>query len=421
MTNVMRFRGAFALAIAGGLMVIPTAWADEADAFNVIVGQTLTYDDNLFRLSDSVDETVAIGSSRRSDFISTTYGGLTFDKLLSRQKLHADVLWNFNRYSRFSALDYNGLSANANWGWQLGNYLKGTLSYERSRRLIDFGNLTPQDRGRVRDINTYDRLYGNADWWFHPSYSVGVGYAHVNSSYSSDLRRSSEFDSDAVELNGKFQPKTGNLIGLTLRQTQGKYPNREVAFDPASGLVLGRVDNSYDQTDAEVNGDWRMTGQSRVYGRLGYTSRKHDQLSERDFSGVTARVNYNWAIEGKTAINVVVRREIGGVDDIDAAYVLTDGITLNPVWYPTAKVSLSAKYDWARRRYEGDPFGVLAGSASGLSVRKDTLNTASITATYLPLRSLQLSLTLQRERRTSSREFVDYDDNFASVSAQFTF
>lgn len=224
-----------------------------------------------------------------------------------------------------------------------------------------------------------------------------------------------------MELNGKFQPKTGNLIGLTLRQTQGKYPNREVAFDPASGLVLGRVNNSYDQTDAEVNGNWRMTGQSRVYGRLGYTSRKHDQLSERDFSGVTARVNYNWAIEGKTAINVVVRREIGGVDDIDAAYVLTDGITLNPVWYPTAKVSLSAKYDWARRRYEGDPFGVLAGSASGLSVRKDTLNTASITATYLPLRSLQLSLTLQRERRTSSREFVDYDDNFASVSAQFTF
>ncbi len=57
MTNVKRIAGGFALAVAGVLMVAPSAWADEADALNFIVGQTLTYDDNLFRLSDSVDET----------------------------------------------------------------------------------------------------------------------------------------------------------------------------------------------------------------------------------------------------------------------------------------------------------------------------------------------------------------------------
>lgn len=411
-------------AFAAGAVLGNTANADQGDAFHFFVGQTVTYDDNLFRISDSVSEQGLqrlLGGTKLSDTISTTYAGATFDKLLSRQTLHADVSFNINRYSHYSALDYSGLRANANWGWQFGNYLKGVLSYERNRKLIDFGSLNPNDRGSVRDVNTYDRLYASADWWFHPEYSFGAGYSRTSSSYSSIQRRSSEYDADALELNAKFQPKTGNLIGLSLRQTKGSYPNRQIATDPFTGEILATVDNSFDQTDAEVNGDWRLTGQSRIFGRLGYTTRKHDQVTERDFSGMTGRLTYNWALEGKTSVDVSLRREIGAVEDIDASYVLTNGISISPVWYPTAKTSLSAKYDWSKRRYEGDPFGILGSNLSGLSIRKDTVNTASLSGTYQPLRSLQLSLTLQHERRTSSRELADYTDNLASLSAQFSF
>lgn len=396
-----------------------TVRADEGDVLNFFVGQTITYDDNLFRISDSVDAQrlqQLIGGTKRSDTVSTTNAGLTFDKLLRRQNLHADLSYNINRYSHYSTLDYNGLRAHANWGWQLGNYLKGSLTYERSRTLIDFGSLNPDDRGSVRDINTYDRLYASADWWFHPEYSIGAGYSHSNSSYSSVQRQASEYDADAVELNAKFQPKTGNLIGLSLRQTKGNYPNRQDS--PGQGAT---VDNSFDQTDTEVNGNWRLTGQSRVFGRLGYTTRTHEQVTQRDFSGVTGRLTYDWALEGKTSVSLSLRREIGAVEDIDAAYVLTNGISLSPVWNPTSKISLSAKYDWSKRRYEGDPFRVIGSSPSLQSVRKDTVNAASISGTYLPLRSLLLSLTLLHERRTSSRELADYRDNLASLSARFSF
>lgn len=420
-----RFAGALlAPAVCVAMFTSGLARADEADAFNFFIGQTLTYDDNLFRISDSIDDQrmqELLGDTKRGDTVSTTYAGVTFNKLLSRQTLHADLAYNINRYSHYSALDYNGLRANANWGWQFGNYLKGTLSYERNRQLIDFGNLNLQDRNsREAEINTYDRLYASADWWFHPEYSFGAGYAHSNSNYSSVDRQASEYEADAVELNAKFQPKTGNLIGLSLRQTKGNYPNREVARD-VTGNVIATADNSFDQTDAEVNGDWRLTGQSRVFGRLGYTTRKHDQVTQRDFSGMTGRLTYNWALEGKTSINLSLRREIGAVEDIDASYVLTNGITLNPIWYPTAKISLSAKYDWSKRRYQGDPFNQTGSNASGQSARNDTVNKASVSGTYLPLRSLQLSLTFQHERRTSSIEFADYRDNLASLSAQFSF
>lgn len=403
-----------AAALLGG-----EACADEADAINFIVGQTIAFDDNLFRLSDSVDTNSVLGSSRRSDTIYTTIGGITFDKLVSRQRLHADVLLSLNRYSNYSILDNDGQRANAYWGWQLGNHFSGVLSYERTRRLIDFGSLTAEDRGQVRDMNTYDRLYVSGDWWFHPNYSIGAGYSHATSSYDSDLRKANEYDADAIEVNAKYQPKTGNLIGLSIRQTKGRYPNREVAEAPASGATA--IDNSFDQTDSEVNGDWRLTGQSRVLGRLGYTTRRHEQVSQRDFSGVTGRLSYKWAQEGKTSVDLTLRREIGAVDDIDASYVLTDGISVNPVWQPTAKTSLSAKYDWSKRRYEGDPFRQASVGSFDRSIRKDTVNTASISGTYLPLRNLQLTLSFQHERRTSSRQFVDYRDNLASFAAQLSF
>lgn len=401
--------------------------ADEADSLNFLVGETITYDDNLFRISDSASDQTLSGTSnrdtKRSDMVSTTYVGVTFDKLLSRQNLHADILYNINRYSHYSTLDYNGLRANANWGWQLGNYLKGSLAYERNRTLVDFGSLNPEDRDNARDVNTYDRFYASADWWFHPEYSFGVGYSRSASSYTSAQSQANEYDADAVELNAKFQPNSGNLIGLRLRQTKGRYPNRQTSPNPVGGNVVATVDNSFDQTDAEVNGDWRLTGQSRFFGRLGYTTRTHDQVSERDFSGLTGRLTYDWAFDGKTNLNIGIRREIGAVDDIDAAYVLTDGVSLNPVWNPTSKISLAGKYDWSKRRYEGDPFRVIgAGTNPSLqSVRKDTVNTASVSGTYTPLRSLRLILTLQHERRSSTREFVPYRDNLASFSAQLSF
>ncbi len=412
--------------VAAASIASSNVHADEADALNFLVGETITYDDNLFRISDSASGQNLSGSSnrdaKRSDMVSTTYVGVTFDKLLSRQKLHADILYNVNRYSHYSTLDYNGLRANANWGWQLGNYLKGSLTYERNRTLVDFGSLNPEDRDNVRDVNTYDRFHASADWWFHPEYSFGAGYSRSTNSYTSVQRQANEYEADAAELNAKFQPKSGNLIGLSLRQTKGTYPNRQPG-NPIGGIVDAKVDNSFDQTDTEVNGDWRLTGQSRFFGRLGYTTRTHDQISERDFSGMTGRLTYDWAFDGKTNVSIGIRREIGAVDDIDAAYVLTHGISLNPVWNPTSKISLAAKYDWSKRRYEGDPFRVIgAGTNPSLqSVRKDTVNKASVSGTYVPLRSLRLSLTLQHERRSSTREFVPYRDNLASFSAQFSF
>ena len=68
-----RFAGALlAPAVCVAMFASGLARADEADAFNFFIGQTLTYDDNLFRISDSIDDQrmqELLGDTRRGDTV----------------------------------------------------------------------------------------------------------------------------------------------------------------------------------------------------------------------------------------------------------------------------------------------------------------------------------------------------------------
>lgn len=402
--------------VTSAIGVNVAAHADEGDAFNFFVGESVRYDDNLFRLSDGVDTEARLGKSQRSDTIFTTFAGVTFDKMISRQALHADLQFNNNRYSRFSELNYNGRQLGAGWDWQLGNHWKGILNFSQDKSQVDFGALSPGERGPQKDIVTKNRFDAGADFWFHPNYSVGAAFGRSSTRFQNSLRRANEYDANSYELNSKYQPRSGNLIGLAYRITDGNYPNREPVENPDGSVRL--VNNGFRQSDAEANGNWQLSGQSKVSGRLGYTRREHDQLPVRDFSGVTGRLAYDWMLEGKTSLTVVLRREIGAAEDIDASYVVSEGISVIPTWFATSKITLSGSASWAKRNYAGD-----SGSAinSGLPEREDKVKVWGVSGTYLALRNLHFSLGFRHETRDSNRAGVAYTDNQTYGTARFSF
>ena len=53
-------------------------------------------------------------------------------------------------------------------------------------------------------------------------------------------------------------------------------------------------------------------------------------------------------------------REIGGVDDVTANYILTSSASIAPYWLVTPKVRLGATYQYLIRDYRGEP-GVAIG------------------------------------------------------------
>ena len=388
-----------------------SAAADEGDVLNFIVGYSITYDDNLFRLPSDPAPGQIVGVTSRSDTIQTGILGFTLDKPVARQRFLVDASFNSSRFSENSRLNYDGHNLRGRWLWELGNRWKGEVGAEATRTLQSFADI----RVAAKDLIDYRRFYGSANYWYHPEWSAFVGASSADSTNSSELLRANDYRADYLELGLRFVPPTGNQIALKVRHTDGSYPNRDIVV--VGNLVLSTVDKSYVQDDLELSTDWRPTGESHIVARVAWTSRRNENLPERDFSGPTGRLLYDWAVTGKTALNLTLFREIGATDELTAAYVVSNGISVTPTWTPTAKVSVQGTLSYILRDYQDDPGFVIAAGPQ----REDRVRTASLTTTYLPLRSLQLSLTLQKQRRSSNIPSNEYDDNLAIGSAQFTF
>ncbi|MCP5241775.1 MAG: hypothetical protein R3E45_07350 [Rhodocyclaceae bacterium] len=374
--------------------------ADDADALNVVVSQSFYYDSNLYRLGDGVEPT----SGERSDTVSSTGLGLRFGRDYGRQGLAASVDINHNAYASNDQLDYTGTNADLGWNWVLGDRWSGKLGFSRSEQLSGFDDYGGQDQS----INIYRRAEASANYWYHPSWAVGAGYARIRSRYSNGTRPGSEYDADVADVRLTYQPKSGNRIALKLASTQGVYPRR-------TATLLS--DREYSQTDLRVEADWRVTGATRLSGYIGQTRRSYDFTSNRDFSGLTGRIAADWAVSGKTFISAVFRREIGAQEDLVDNFVVTEALSLSPRWQITDKTQLGAVVEWRRRDYGGDP-GLLAGSFGD---RSDITRRFGLNLGYQPMRSLSLYLSLQHQLRSASATSSGYDADSASVSASFTF
>lgn len=372
--------------------------------FSVFGG--LHRDSNLFRLSDSVDPQTAIGSSEKSDTIRRLGVGLKAAIPVSRQRFLFDAQVEDYDFDRFGFLDHRTYRAGAAWKWQAGSQLSGDIGYSKRRFLAGFGEL----QGRVRDLITEDHAYAGASYLATPRWRVRGVLDSYDWNHSESTRATLDNRTNSATAGLDYLTPAGNSIGGQVKYSEGNYPNRQ--------LVAGSpIDNQYSEIETSAVAQWNVTGKSRIDARLGYTSRKHEQVSQRDFQGVTGRLNYDWTIAAKTLLNMAVWREIRSIEDVDASYVLSQGISMGPAWAPTSKLVLQAKILREKRDFEGDPGFVLTASPQ----REDTFRGARLSAGYTPLRNVELSLSLEKGDRSSNIAGRDYDYNAVNANAKFSF
>ncbi|HEU4708647.1 MAG TPA: exopolysaccharide biosynthesis protein, partial [Methylophilaceae bacterium] len=108
------------------LLSIPyslTSFADEDDAFNILAGAGVRYEDNLFR----VDDGAALGNASKHDWVYTTNAGIKFDKVYSLQHVQLEATVTDNKYQENDFLDWTGFNYRAAWLWSITPRLTGTL------------------------------------------------------------------------------------------------------------------------------------------------------------------------------------------------------------------------------------------------------------------------------------------------------
>lgn len=399
-----------AIVVCGVLAPVTDAVALWDDKLELFVAATLTRDDNVFRLSSGQDPAAVLGSSSKGDTYSTTSAGFNLDIPVSRQRFVGGLTLNNTRYKRFTALNLDGRHARAVWLWQVGNDLSGELAYTESLTLASLANIQGGVQSSTPNFVKTEHALFNAAYMLTPRWRFRGEASRLTQSNEVPERRVNDVSVDSADLTASYATPARNQVGLNLRVTDGRFPNRQ--------FVAGSFfDNAYRQQSVAVVADWTITGRSHLRARAGRLSRSYEQLPQRDFEGSTFHAAYDWKATGKLTLTAIARREISATEEVNVSFVLVEGIGLYPTLRLTEKITLSGALDYSDREYLGDP-GLVLGTVPS---RTDRVRSAAVTVSYRPVRTVTLQMALLHETRSSTVAFGDYAANVVSVSARIGF
>lgn len=369
------------------------------------VNAGIDHDTNVFRLADTTGPVATLGSPDKEDTIYRYGAGVRATARSGRQAFVLNLDAEHRNFNEFNQLDHTRYRAAADWRWVAGSRLSGDLGYARRKYLSDLGDI----QANVKDMVTEDHAFFSGGYLVTPRWRARGAFDYVRREHGAQVR--TPLDARVTSVTGGLDYVTpaGNSIGGQVRVSEGEYPTPQ--------LIGGvPVNNDYEETEASLVVRWMATGKSTFEARAGYTQREHEQVPQRDFDGLTGRLDWDWYVANKTLINVAVWRELNSLDFSDAAYAITRGWGIGPAWAPTVKLVFQARYFDENRDYEGN-----AALAAGALARQDSVRGVSLTAGYTPRRNLQFSLGVERGDRDSNIVGGDFDYTLISGNARLLF
>jgi exopolysaccharide biosynthesis operon protein EpsL len=388
------------------MLASPPAAALFGDRVEVFAAENVTYDSNVFRISSKLDPNLTIGSSDRSDTISTTQVGATLDVPYSLQRFQAGYTWYGNRYQRFSVLDFNGHTARAAWLWSVTPELTGDLGYTDTEGLANFANI----QGTTPDILRTRQAFANAVWFPSGHWRIHGGTAVVKQTHGDAVQSVNDIETATGVAGVSYVTPQDDRLGVEARVERGRSPHDDL--DTAATPFF--FSSEYRQHSVGAVGHWIATGHSVIDARADWVQRDYEVGSQRDFKGPTFRVSHTWTPTGKLTVITAAQRDVGPVQDVQtSSFVLVKGVSVRPAWAFTDKISITGDAEYNIWDYRGD---LLTGQSWTHRVR-----TLGVGLSYRPTRKILLQAGLSHEERTSTLAFSDYKDDIASVSARIGF
>ncbi len=377
------------------------------DTVQAYVITSLSHDDNLLRISKDVDPVTVSGQPSAADTIKQGTIGVKVDWKQNRQEVLLDASLSESRFSRFTLLNYQAANIQSRWNWQLGNSLSGDIGYNKNTTLGSFNEV----QSLVKNLSTQQNEFFDGAWQLKPSVRLNGQIAHANYSVTTGSIYGNDYMSYTAA--AYFTPAAGNEIGIRGNRQVQAYPVLEVFSSTP-------VDNGFTQDQLLATINWLYSGHIRVNGQAGLVKRNHNQLSVRDFTGNTMRGTLTWLASGKSQIDLTTWNEIDSYDNLTTSYTQSKGVSLGPTWNPTGKLGVSARVQHVKRAFLGDPLLKLYPSLL-IPVRQDIDNSVGISLSYQPVRTVNISASVQNEHRTSNQLYVDYADSTISVNVFFEF
>lgn len=376
------------------------------DVFTAWLGDTVSYDSNLFRLSDSLNP--------QSDTINTTSLSLRIDKQISLQRFQLEISEVVNRYSDHSALNYNATNYNGSWTWTPSRRWTIGVNASRTKSQAPFEDTVTGITQRNVATTTTEGVTANG--WITGGWYLVAGASHSDFKSEQGVIDMPDQRTNDANYGLRYLSPLGNSVTLMRRNSNGDY----------MGFATTTNGSTFKETETTLQAVWNVTAKSQLQGQVGHLERTNDQIGVRDFSGPSASVGYLWRPTSALSFNWSASRRSAPLIDPFFSYSRETVYAFSPAWRITEKVSTHMTLARATSKYAGSGLGGVGGgffgfgSSGGIAI-DSTTNSAEIGLDWLALQNFTVNTSLLHTSRSSNVQFFQYNDNLASVGVQWRF
>lgn len=394
------------ISVALGLLGLTTVplHAEGMMDFHPYVSAGVLFDDNLFRFA-SKTEANAAGFTELSDRVNTLAAGAQMNLRISRQLIRLSAGINDNRYNSNTFLDNTGRSYGITWDWRLGNHVYGDIGTNQTQSVAGFND----NDIIVRNLQTTKRQRASINWNALSSWTLYGLVEKTQFQNEQAVFKPLDREDDSYEVGSRFQTTSGTQVGVFYRNLKSDFINR----DGNAALIFGQK-NEQDQYG--VNLAWQPSLKMRLTGQVSNIQFTRDNALQNDFSGLSQRWNWDYALSGKTNIGLTGYRELSSVDDLLSTFILIKGASANANWNFTSKLNLNANYGVGKREF--------LGGSSVFSVpveRTDNTKRFGLNLAYTPTQYASLQLRYLNEDRVSNIGFLAYQFQSINLIGQYNF
>lgn len=385
----------------------PAGAAPSADnPFDLYFTDQYSYDDNLFRVGDSVSVATAGSPVVKSldDYVNRASVGLQTRLDAARQVFELDLRFDDVRYANNDDLDYRGGSGQLNWDWKLASNWSGTLRGKYDRALASFSNYQFFERDVV-DAATYG---GDVRYAIGSRWAVLAGAAFTDTDHSAAARRIDEFKGETYRGGVEYRTPGGSAFGVDYQDTTAKFP--------VADSLPGAIPYRYDEQQQGLNVFYAYSAITQFRARVAYVKRDYFDPSLDDYSGTGGNVLMHWEPRTQLYFDIRAWRELTAYTDAESDYYVGDGASITPTWEPTTKIKLAGAISYEKQDYVGDN-AVLLPLESG---REDKVKSAMLRLDYAPRDWLSFGLSYRTLERDSNRELRNYDTNVYAANFKVT-
>lgn len=390
------------------LLILPVSAAAETGPWYLGVNQAFSYNSNVFRQIDAF--------AQSSWWSSTSLVG-GFDQRYGRQRFYANGNVAANVYGQLDQLNNTSYGVTAGWDWETAEKFSGKLYASLNQNLANYGgfNVSVQNQKNIEDSAL---AYATVEYGLLSLIAADLRMSYSSVHYSLASYDQYELDQASVQARVRKQFSGQLIAGVGAAFTKGDY------------FSIGQ---EFDRYDLFVTGNWKITGQSTLSGRIGYFWSDYTGVSPYNQDGGTGWLAWDYVPTGKLSFNTTLSYDtqansvftsVGGDPSagLGQNQWLTAGARVRANYAVSAKTSLNATLEFYQQTR--DQTVLIGGAPVALSGRNRVTNLL-LGATWAPSRNWQINCGLTLNDRNQDRSssqlitLLPYTAYGGSCAAQF--